>query len=72
MLLQNIKEGKMEIKKCKFCGKDLVQHEKEYPHAFSRRIYCDRKCAMDGARKDKHWRDGSWPMPTGKRWDVSN
>lgn len=62
----------MELRKCKFCGLQLIQKDKEALGAFLHRIYCDRKCAMDGARKDKHWRDGSWPSSTGKRWDVRN
>jgi len=62
----------METRKCKFCEAELVRKEKEGMHNFLMRKYCDKKCAMDGARKDRHWRDGSWPMPTGKRWDVSN
>jgi len=71
MLLQSIKERKMG-KACKFCGVDLIQKAKESPAAFLKRKYCNTTCAMNGARKDKHWRDGSWPVPTGKRWDTDN
>jgi len=53
----------MEIRKCKFCGLQLLQREDETLSSFLHRIYCDRKCSMDGARKDRHWRNGVWPVP---------
>jgi hypothetical protein len=59
---QSTKDGKMG-KKCKFCGTELIRKEKEGAHNFSIRKYCDVKCAMNGARKDKHWRNGDWPVP---------
>ena len=53
----------MEIRKCKFCELQLIQKEKETLSAFLHRKYCDQKCSMDGARRDKHWRDRQWPIP---------
>ena len=60
----------MEIRKCKFCGLQLVQKENEGLHNFLMRKYCDRKCTMEGQRKDKHWRDGSWPVSADRRWKT--
>jgi hypothetical protein len=53
----------MELRKCKFCELQLIQKEKEALGAFLRRKYCNKQCAMDGSRKDRHWRDGNWPTP---------
>jgi len=60
----------MEIRKCRYCGLQLTQKEHEYLHAFLKRVYCNTQCAIAGARKVKHWRDGSWPTSTGKRWNA--
>ena len=60
----------MEIRKCKFCEAELVRKEKEGMHNFLMRKYCNKKCAMDGARRDKHWRDGSYPTSTGRRYNY--
>ena len=56
----------MKIRTCKYCELQLVQKEHESLHAFLKRVYCNKKCAMDGSRRDKHWRDGAWP--TRGRW----
>jgi hypothetical protein len=62
-----IQDTNMEIRYCRYdgCKKELVKKEHEPMHAFLKRIYCDTKCAVAGARKAKHWRDGV--RPTGGR-----
>jgi hypothetical protein len=62
----------MDIRKCKFCGLQLIQKENEGLYGFLKRIYCNKKCAMAGARKDKHWRDGSWPVSTDRKWNKGS
>lgn len=58
----------MEIRKCHYdgCGKELVRKDHESLHAFHKRIYCDIKCAINGARKAKHWRNEGWITSPGQ------